>query len=388
MRRPWRRLRECPGRGFKANRMTGGSDVLVIGGGAAAAAVARAVAAAGAAVTVVRPAEMAGEAWRASAGMLAAQIETGPNDPLFRLGIAGRAHYRREAERLHAATGIDVSLRITGILQVARDPADAERYKAKVAWQRQQTESAEWLDPTDVHEQWPWIAAEYGAFWAPDDGTIDPRALVEAELHDARLAGAAIVTDRIHSLNRDGSHLLGATGERGCYPATRVVLAAGAWSGRIANLPRPLSVEPVRGQMAAYAWPEDREPITVYGRHCYLLHRGGELWIGSTMEHAGFTASTSGTALDDVAGRVSEIDPALTGAQPLRTWAGLRPGTPDGYPIIGEEPRLPGLWYATGYGRNGILVSGITGALMAQGIAGEPLPDELHPFRPERFWSW
>jgi glycine oxidase len=368
--------------------MTAGSDVLVVGAGAAGAAVARALAAAGATVTVVRPAEMAGEAWRAAAGMLAAQIETGPNDPLFKLGVAGRAHYRREAERLHSLTGIDVGLRPTGILQVALSDTDAERYKAKVAWQRQQAESAEWLDPDDVHEQWPWLARGSGAFWAPDDGTIDPRALVEAELQAARLAGATVVTDRIHSLNREGSRLVGMTGEHGCYPATHVVLAAGAWSGRIASLPRPLSVEPVRGQMAAYPWPADVPAITVYGSHCYLLHRGSELWTGSTMEHAGFSTTTTAEALADVAARVSAVYPGLATERPLRTWAGLRPGTPDGYPIIGEEPRLRGLWYATGYGRNGILLSGITGTLLAQSIAGEPLPDDLRAFAPERFWSW
>ncbi|MES1259654.1 MAG: FAD-dependent oxidoreductase, partial [Gemmatimonadota bacterium] len=80
--------------------------------------------------------------------------------------------------------------------------------------------------------------------------------------------------------------------------------------------------------------------------------------------------------------------PALATMEPVRTWAGLRPGTPDGLPIIGPEPRLPGLWYATGHGRNGILLSGITGDLVARGIGGESSIEELQPFRPERFWDW
>ena len=72
-----------------------------------------------------------------------------------------------------------------------------------------------------------------------------------------------------------------------------------------------------------------------------------------------------------------------------RTWAGLRPGTPDGYPIIGPEPRTEGLWYATGHGREGILLSVVTGRIIAQLMTGEtPMVEDLHAVRPERFWSW
>ena len=70
---------------------------------------------------------------------------------------------------------------------------------------------------------------------------------------------------------------------------------------------------------------------------------------------------------------------------PRRAWAGLRPGTPDGLPIIGGEPRLAGLWYATGHGRNGILLAGITGELIAQLVTGEAEPAELAPMPVTRF---
>jgi glycine oxidase len=62
--------------------------------------------------------------------------------------------------------------------------------------------------------------------------------------------------------------------------------------------------------------------------------------------------------------------------------------TPDGLPIIGAEPRLQGLWYATGHGRNGILLAGLTGLLVKQLIAGEPTAEDLAAFLPTRFWAW
>ncbi len=368
--------------------MTTIPNILVIGGGAAGAAAARALARAGATVTMIRPPELPGEAWRAAAGMLAAQVEPTPDDPLFKLGIAGRAFYRREAPLLRESTGIDIALSQSGILQLALTAADEERYRAKVAWQRQRAEMAEWLTAEEVHEQWPWLAPGFGAFHAIDDGTLDPRQLVLALREDATRAGVVTIEDRVLAIRREGERVVGVRGEAGEHAADRVVIAAGAWSGRLGGLPRPLSVEPVRGQISAYRWPNGVPSATVYGPTCYLLRRGEELWAGSTMEHAGFTADISARATHAIHADVSEIYPGLAGQTPLRSWAGLRPGTPDGRPIIGEEPRLPGLWYATGYGRNGILLAGIAGELVAQGIRGEPLPEELSVFRPGRFWSW
>ncbi|HEV8196756.1 MAG TPA: FAD-dependent oxidoreductase, partial [Gemmatimonadales bacterium] len=71
-----------------------------------------------------------------------------------------------------------------------------------------------------------------------------------------------------------------------------------------------------------------------------------------------------------------------------RAWAGLRPGTPDGLPIVGGEPSLKGLWYATGHGRNGILLAGITGTIMNHLLSGETSVEEIDALRPDRFWNW
>ncbi|MEO7986628.1 MAG: FAD-dependent oxidoreductase, partial [Gemmatimonadales bacterium] len=80
--------------------------------------------------------------------------------------------------------------------------------------------------------------------------------------------------------------------------------------------------------------------------------------------------------------------PGLDRAAVQRTWAGLRPMTPDGLPIIGAEPRLQGLWYATGHGRNGILLAGITGVIVRRLLAGESPEEDLEAFAPTRFWTW
>jgi glycine oxidase len=211
---------------------------------------------------------------------------------------------------------------------------------------------------------------------------------VAAFTGDAARLGARVVADTVVGLDHDGTRLHRVIGERKCYMAGTVVLAAGAWSGRLPSLPRPLSVEPVRGQMMAFDWPAGAPPAIVYGEGCSLLKRGAEMLVGSTVEHAGFDASVTATGLAELHDRASIVYPALSGMQPLRTWAGLRPATPDGLPIIGPEPRLPGLWHATGYGRNGTLLSGITGELIARGVCGTSVTEGLDAFRPTRFWDW
>jgi glycine oxidase len=320
--------------------------------------------------------------------MLAAQIEAGPQEPLFNLGIAGRAFYRREAPIIAEQTGIDIGLSQEGILQLAVREGQVEEFKAKVAWQRQQAQRADWLEPEEIEQGWPWLRPGFGGFWAPEDGGIDPTKLVEAFLAEVLARGGRIVDDQIGGLWREGNRLVGAAGKTDRYPADAVVIAAGAWSGRLGQLPRPLSIEPVRGQMLAFGWPGGARSATVYGDHCYLVRRGEEMLAGTTMEHVGFDLAADPEPVADFLSRLNSIYPQIASATPRRQWAGLRPGTPDGLPIIGPEPRQQGLWYATGHGRNGVLLAGITGELIAQGIAGEPIPEELRLVRPGRFWDW
>jgi glycine oxidase len=103
------------------------------------------------------------------------------------------------------------------------------------------------------------------------------------------------------------------------------------------------------------------------------------------MEEAGFRAEVTSEGLGQIFGAVMVLCPSLLRAKVRRTWAGLRPVTPDGLPIIGEDPLMEGLWYATGHGRNGILLAGITGVLMRQLIDDERPAHDLRAFAADRF---
>jgi glycine oxidase len=334
---------------------------------------------------VIEPGGDMGQAWRAAGGMLAPQIEADPGDPLLELGLAGRDHYHPLAAALRETTGIDVGVWREGIARVATDPIEAAELQAKVAWQQQQGYACEWLEPDELRRRCPWLAPAAGALWAPEDGALEPQQLVSALLADARRLGATVATDRGTAILSSGDRIAGVKGEAGSYTAAEVVVAAGAWSALIKGLPRPLPVEPVRGQMAALPWPPGMPRAIVYNRDSYLLARGDEAILGSTMERVGFQPEVTAEGLARIFAATIALCPSLLRAKLRRSWAGLRPVTPDGLPIIGAEPELQGLWYATGHGRNGILLAGLTGALVRQLMDGERPSLDLVPFSPQRF---
>ncbi|HET8650127.1 MAG TPA: FAD-dependent oxidoreductase, partial [Gemmatimonadales bacterium] len=243
-------------------------------------------------------------------------------------------------------------------------------------------------EPDEVKARWPFAGPGCGALWAPDDAALDPAALVAALRADGKRLGVRTVQDTAISVERQGDRVTGVRGESGSYRANQVVLAAGAWSGAVGGVPRPVSVAPVRGQMAALPWPESVPPVVLYSRRCYMVYRRGEAVLGSTMEYVGFEPEVTETGITRILAAATTLCPALSNLALSRTWAGLRPVTPDGNPIIGAEPRLNGLWYATGHGRNGILLSGITGVIIRQLLDGEPGFDEVSALAPERFWTW
>lgn len=352
------------------------------------AACARELALDGRRVVIVEQGGDRGQAWKAAAGMLAPQIEASPDDPAMELGLAGRELYTPLAESLRETTGLDIGLWRDGIAWVAADEREAGELRSRVAWQRQKSQVSDWLDAEEVQSRWPWLGLTAGALWAPHEGAVDPAMLVRALLADAVRAGAVLVDDTVTSVDQRGDRVVGVVGRKERYAAGDVVLAAGAWSGAVEGVPRPIAVAPVRGQMAAFPWPEGVRPAIVYGHECYILARGNEAIVGSTMEYVGFHPEVSLAGLAKVFTGASLLCPALDRATVRRTWAGLRPVTPDGLPIIGAEPRLQGLWYATGHGRNGILLAGITGVIIRRLLSGEQSEEDLHAFRPGRFWSW
>ncbi len=364
-------------------------EALVVGGGIVGAACGRALAHRGVTVTIVEAGPKAGAATQAAAGMLAPFAEALPEDPLLSFSVRARDFYRELAPQLKDETGIDIGLWTEGILQVAFSEEEVTAAKGRIAWQRQSGFMADWLTPDDLRERAPGIApGALGAELAQEDGALEPVPLRDALLDSAESRGAELVRgERVEEILIEDGVVSGVRTTATRLECGALVLAAGCWSGRIQGLPRPVSVEPIRGQMAALDWPPGAPRIIAYGGGGYVVFRGGEALAGSTMEHVGFDPSVTSEGVNGILDVARGLFPGLSESAVRRTWAGLRPGTPDGRPMLGPDPEVPNLWYATGHGRNGILLAGITGEVLAQLFMGDEIEYDLQPLDPGRFWT-
>jgi glycine/D-amino acid oxidase-like deaminating enzyme len=176
----------------------------------------------------------------------------------------------------------------------------------------------------------------------------------------------------------------GVTTSKTSYKAAAVVNCAGAWAGQIGPLALPS--RPVKGQMVCFAMPQrDTLRHVVRSPEIYLIPRSdGRLLAGATVEEAGFDKRTVPDTIQHLRRAAIAILPALEQARVLEDWAGLRPGTPDSLPILGETS-IPSYFVATGHFRDGILLAPVTAQIVAQVVAGQNTGFDLTPFSAGRF---
>lgn len=151
------------------------------------------------------------------------------------------------------------------------------------------------------------------------------------------------------------------------------------------------TIRPVKGQALLVALPSGVElRRTIRSGDVYLVSRGdGPVLIGATVEEAGYDTSTDDASLHRLLLQADQLVPGLLDATVLERWAGLRPATPDGLPLLGPLPYAipdqPSGFIAAGHFRNGILLAPATAVVMSQLLCGEPVSLDLAPFSPARF---
>jgi glycine oxidase len=163
-----------------------------------------------------------------------------------------------------------------------------------------------------------------------------------------------------------------------------VVNCAGAWAGQIG--PHPFPTRPVKGQMLCVVMPQ-KELVrhVVRTPEVYLIPRSdGRMLIGATAEEAGFDKQTVPETIQKLRQAAIDLVPRLAEARILEAWAGLRPGTPDGLPILGATP-TPGYFVATGHFRDGILLAPVTAKMMARVMTGQTPRIDVSRFSAARF---
>lgn len=365
------------------------SDVIVVGGGLIGSAVAGELARRGVKVTVVEEREPGFGASGAAAGMLSPLPESSGPGAFLSLAESSLALYDEFVERLREASGIEIEYRRNGKLEVAFDDEAEASLRQAYEWRRASGHESVWLTGAEARSLEPALGPQVQAgLFNTNDYQVENRQLTRAAWIAAarggvrfrtgeRVAGVEVADGRVTGVTLAGGGRLAA----GC-----VVVAAGCWSGQLRGLPRPLPLTPIRGQIVIL---ESCPPILsrmVSGSRCYLVPRAdGRILIGSTAEAAGFAVHATGGGVHRLLAAALTVAPALADAPLVELRAGLRPGTPDGLPILGPDPQVAGLFYSTGHYRNGILLAPITALLLAEAITTGTTSIPLAPFAAERF---
>jgi glycine oxidase len=364
-------------------------EVVVVGGGLAGAATALALAQRGAAVNLVEAERPGSAATGASAGMLAPQYESAGAGPLYRILVEARDAYLDFCARIEELTGHAIELRWEGMLVANVDEAEHDAAASMLAWQEAEGQRGAILDVADALRLQPGITTDVHSWlWLPDEGQVDAQllaTLLELALERAgvrvlsgrRAAGIEIAADAVTGVSLEDGRTLA---------ADAVLVAAGAWSGGLRGLPRPLPVRPVRGHILRY--PAGSAPlqrlVTSHSARYLVPRIDGTVIAGSTMDETGFDRSIDEAGLRSIHETAAGLVPALRAVRHMEHWADLRPISADGLPIIGPDPDVQGLCYATGYGRNGILLAPLAGVTVASMLLGLPVPPDWSAFAPDR----
>jgi len=343
------------------------SDVVIAGAGIIGLSLAVELRRIGASVAVLERGEPGREASSAAAGMLVTG-DPDTNSCLRPLIEASARMYPAFVDDLELRSGMTVNFDNRGALYVASDH-ESVPFPA--------------LTSAEVRELEPALA-DFPRVHLLEESSVDPRLLVQAALVAAKNMGVVVHHEAAVQQIRIGKQRdLEIESAAGPYQTATFVNCTGAWAREIAGSSAPS--RPIKGQMLAVIPHGCELRHVVRSRDVYLVpRRDGRVLIGATVEEAGFDKRVNPDVIQRLHQAAANLVPRIGEARILEAWAGLRPGSPDGLPILGPG-RLPGSYVATGHFRNGILLAPITATVMAELIQGRKPQVDLGPFAPSRF---
>lgn len=352
-------------------------DVIVAGGGVIGLAVAWFLQKSGCHVLLVERGEPAREASFAAAGMIA--VCDPHNDERLRpLAETSVSLYPGFVHDLQDESQLPVGMRSEGVIAFLDPQLHSQLLPAIKP-----------LNSEELARLEPGLSTRSGAFYLPESW-VDPRALCDALIAAFRHRGGTLASGSpVLAIESDGSRVTGVRTEQTRYAAGTVVNCCGAWAGQLG--PDPFPTRPVKGQMLSVvpvAEAGSHKPLlrhVIRGSEIYLVPRNdGRVVIGSTLEEAGFDKQIDPATIRSLQQKAAAILPEIGRTRIHEVWAGLRPGTPDGLPLLGPTS-LRGCFVAAGHYRDGIMLAPGTAAVMTALIAGQQSTVDLRAFSPARF---
>ncbi|MBE1500480.1 glycine oxidase [Amycolatopsis lexingtonensis] len=349
------------------------TNLAVVGGGVIGLSAAWCAAKAGHDVTVHDPEPARGGASWLAGGMLAPVTEAWPGEEdVLSLGEASLKRWPGFASDL-AQEGVDPGLAEHGTLVVAFDSADAGHLDILAGYLHSIGRAAERLTSRETKRLEPGVGSVRSGLHVPGDLAVDNRKLLNALYEACVNHDVRFVRERVESLP----------------DAEAVVLAAGAWTGRLhpqlAGAVRPLKGEILRLKPRRGCLPPPPHTVraVVEGRPIYLVPRGDqELVLGATQYEAGFDRAVTARGVRELLEGAERVFPAITEYELAETAAGLRAASRDVLPYIGVLD--DGVFAATGHHRNGLLMAPVTAAAVLAWLDGAEPPEGVEAASPAR----
>ena len=364
---------------------------MIVGGGIVGCSIAYELAQRKLRVAILDRQELMSEASWAAAGMLSPAPDSPAAIPLVPLGRASLAMYPRFIEALEEASGRRTGFRTDGAIEVLSHGDPERELSTLVALYRGLGLSCEPIPVAEIQTTEPSLGRNArAAALLPDECSVEPRAIASALLVAAASAGVTLSpVVNVISLALEARKCVGVVTSRGeILRAPHVVLAAGCWSSQIPEVAPYAQVVPVRGQMLALRHFGAPIRHVLRSERGYIVPRNLDspqtLVVGSTLENVGYEKRVTAGGVEKILSMANELVPELTHAELMDIWSGLRPGTPDQLPILGEAG-IEGLVFATGHYRSGILLAPITAKLVGEWITERRTSLDWETFSPLRF---
>jgi sarcosine oxidase subunit beta len=381
------------------------SAVVVVGGGIIGCAIAYYAAKAGLEVTVVETGEIGGGTSSHCDGNILAIDK----DPGFDSQMSLKSQELTQAltDELD-----DFEYRAPGSILVCENEAEMEAARSWVDRQRALGLPFRMLDRQDLKEDSPYFAPDLlGGLECASDATCSPPMLVYALARKARAMGARFLPfTTVTGFRRDeGGAVAAVETSAGVIPTRRVINAGGVWAPAIAELVGvSLPIKPRKGHIlvASRTFPVSRRKVMEFG---YLISKFGgkrmvdaeteqygvalvfeptkanNFLIGSSRQFVGVDTSIDTRVVATIARRAVRFYPVMKDIQVIRTYAGVRPWTPDHLPIISAVPEVPGFYVAAGHEGDGISLAAVTGKVISEMLTGQPTCIPTEPVRIDRF---
>jgi glycine oxidase len=364
-------------------------EVVVVGGGIVGAFATYFLARRGIQATLLERGRVGGEASGNNAGNLAPLEGPGIPGPMQPFALESFELHREHAAAIEELSGVDVTPRCTTRLHAAFDEQDLIQLgRVKETYDTTPGFAASWLDREALVAAEPRVGREIGnALSVEGNARVEGGRYTRAIVAAAEALGATTLRAEVRGLRHRGGRVAGVDLASGSLDCGAVILAPGPWCADPARwLGTAVPVEPVKGELLLVEPPGGGVRADLVGGNAALYGTGGtSVWLGQTEDRVGFDRAATPEARNSILAGAATLLTDVRHARVLRQTVGLRPVTPDGFPIVGAPPGWENVCLAVGGGRKGMLLSSGMGLAAAELITEGATAVTIGPCSPERW---